>query len=486
MNKSLQQLITLYEENNDNKEVQEKITSFICNRLPIEVVCWKKNLNKDKIKIEEKTFISDFLNDETKQFYYIEDSDMYIKYNNLNYVIINEDEILYLILSEISKNKLLLSQKQKIKNIIINEIKSNYFGIGIPESNTIQNIINYLYPVLFNTKSEAKYFLCIIGDNILKKQTNINFIVRNTYKIFVDHINNCFKDYYKYSIHDNFLYTPEKLESWENTRVLNFKSSIENKRFWQHFLDQNVLNLISVAMHYSQRYDNSEEYLCNKIEHKEKILYLKHNSKKDIIEKFKTSYTLKKENEKISKNELYYLWQLFLIDENIPYLFNKQETLIKFFDELNERKSNMYMNIYSEKLFVSRKFNTFWKSYIKEDSNEMIELSEIFYFFKQKTNIKTSSEREIVNMIQYFYPYIKILNNKYINNISCILWNKKATIQSVIKNISSQIDISNLTNIKLYKKYCVYLKKNKNELVVNKTYFMDVIKEIKEKLNISL
>ena len=98
MNKSLQQLITLYEENNDNKEVQEKITSFICNRLPIEVVCWKKNLNKDKIKIEEKTFISDFLNDETKQFYYIEDSDMYIKYNNLNYVIINEDEILYLIL----------------------------------------------------------------------------------------------------------------------------------------------------------------------------------------------------------------------------------------------------------------------------------------------------------------------------------------------------------------------------------------------------
>ena len=482
MNKSLQQLITLYEENSDNKEVQDKITSFICDRLPIEVVCWKKKLNKDKIMIEEKKFINDFLNDESKQFYYIEDSDMYIKYNNLNYVIINEDEILYLILSEISKNKLLLSQKQKIKNIIINEIKSNYFGIGIPESNTIQNIINYLYPVLFNTKSEAKYFLCILGDNILKKQTNINFIVRNTYKIFVDHINNCFKDYYTYDIHDNFLYTPEKLESWENTRVLNFKSSIENQRFWQHFLDHNVLNLISVAMHYSQRYDNSEEYLSSKIEDKEKILYLKHNSKKDVIEKFKNSYTSKKENEEISKNELYYLWQLFLIDENIPYLFNKQETLIKFFDELNERKGNMYMNIYSEKLFVSRKFNDFWKAFIKEDTGEVIELSEIFYFFKQKTNIKTSSEREIVNMIQYFYPYIKILNNKYINNISCVLWNKKETIKNVVKDISSQIDISNLTNIKLYKKYCVYLKKNKNELVVNKTYFMDVIKEIKEQI----
>ena len=74
------------------------------------------------------------------------------------------------------------------------------------------------------------------------------------------------------------------------------------------------------------------------------------------------------------------------------------------------------------------------------------------------------------------------MNNKYINNISCVLWNKKETIKNVVKDISSQIDISNLTNIKLYKKYCVYLKKNKNELVVNKTYFMDVIKEIKEQI----
>ena len=110
----------------------------------------------------------------------------------------------------------------------------------------------------------------------------------------------------------------------------------------------------------------------------------------------------------------------------------------------------------------------------------MIEISEIFYFFKQKTNIKKSSEREIMFLIEYFHPYIKIINKKYIINHSCILWNKKETIKNVIGEIKKECDINEITNINLYKKYCKYLKDKKNELIVNKTYFMDVIQEVKK------
>ena len=141
MQKSINKIISLYQDNQNNKEVLEKITSFICDRLPIEVVCWKKDFDKNKINLEKQTFISDFLNDELNQFYYIHETNMFIKYNNLNYSLVNEDELLYSILSEISKNKLLLSKKQQIKDIIIKEIKTNKFGTGIPDSNTIQNII---------------------------------------------------------------------------------------------------------------------------------------------------------------------------------------------------------------------------------------------------------------------------------------------------------------------------------------------------------
>jgi len=490
MNKSVQQLLSLYEENRNNKEVCNKITSFICDRLPIEVVCWKKELDKNKIKMEQTNFISHFLNDENNQFYYIKDKNSYIKYDNLNYTLINEDELLYLILSEVSKNKLLLSKKQMIKDIIIREIKTNTFGSGIPESNTIQNIINYFYPVLFKTKSEAKYFLCILGDNILKKDSKTSYITRSSYKIFLQHINHCFKDYYNYDIIDNILYNIKQLNQCgdnvlKNTRVLDFKTSIQNKRFWQHFLDHNVLNIISVAIHYSGRYDHSEYYLQNKIEDKEKILYLKNNTKKDIIEKFIDKYIVEKTEEKITENELYYIWQLFLIEENIPCIFESNKKFYKAFNELYKKinyKNNNYLNIFSGKLLIARQFNSFWKECMKEDTNEMIEISEIFYFFKQKTKIKISSEREIMFLIDYFYPYIKITNNKHIINHSCVLWNKKDTIKNAIEEIKKDCDLTAVTHINLYKKYCQYLKDEKNELVVNKTYFMDVIKEVKNKL----
>merc|ERR1712166_145081 len=280
MKKSIDKIISLYEDNNDNKEICDKITSFICNRLPIEVVCWTKELDKNNINVEKTTFISQFLNDDSKQFYYIKESDTFVKYNNVNYSLIGEDELLYLILSEISKNKILLSKKQQIKNIIIKEIKTNIFGYGIPESITIQNIINYLYPVLFKTKSEAKYFLCILGDNILQKKNITHNIVRNEYFIFLHHVNNCFKDYYKYDVIDNF-----SNSVIEPSRVMDFKGSIHNKVFWQHFIEHNILNILAVSMHYSQRYDNSEYYLENKIENKEKILYFANNNKQEIVEK---------------------------------------------------------------------------------------------------------------------------------------------------------------------------------------------------------
>ena len=479
MDKSVQQLLHLFEENKHNKEVCDKITSFVCNRLPIEIVCWKKELDKNKIKMEQTNFINCFLNDE--QYYYIKETNTYIKYDNLNYSLISEDELLYFILSAVSKNKLLLSKKQMIKDIIIKEIKLNAFGSGIPESNTIQNIINYLYPVLFKTKSEAKYFLCILGDNILKKESKTSYITRSSYKIFLEHINNCFKDYYNYDIINNIYYDIKKITELGNARILDFKESIKNKGFWQHFLDQNVLNIVSIAIHYSQRYDNSEEYLQDKIEDKNKILYFKNNTKKDILEKFIYKYIVEYEAEKITENELYYIWKLFLIEENIPCIFDLNDHFFKTFNETYKKiknKNNNYLNIFSEKLLIARQFNSFWKECMKEDKNEMIEISEIFYFFKE--NNKNSSEGEIMFLIEYFYPYIKIINNKYIINHSCVLWNKKETIKNAIKEIKKKCDLNEITNINLYKKYCQHLKKEKNELVVNKTYFMDVIQEVKK------
>ena len=67
---------------------------------------------------------------------------------------------------------------------------------SIPESKTIQNVINFLYPTILNSKEEAKYFLSIIGDNILKKNKNIIHYFSGDSKSFVTALNDkfCNKD----------------------------------------------------------------------------------------------------------------------------------------------------------------------------------------------------------------------------------------------------------------------------------------------------
>ena len=51
-------------------------------------------------------------------------------------------------------------------------IKENSLLDSVPESITIQNVINALYPTLFSTKCAAKYFLTVLGDNMLRKNNN--------------------------------------------------------------------------------------------------------------------------------------------------------------------------------------------------------------------------------------------------------------------------------------------------------------------------
>ena len=64
--------------------------------------------------------------------------------------------------------------------------------MGIPESTTIQYVIQHLTPILFRSKSEVKYFLTLLGDNILKKSNTITQFARLESKDFLtclhDHI----------------------------------------------------------------------------------------------------------------------------------------------------------------------------------------------------------------------------------------------------------------------------------------------------------
>ena len=86
----------------------------------------------------------------------IQKQNMFIYYNGT--IIKKQLKIIYCLIywKKYRKKKDLQENKQQIKDMI-GKIKNTYNTI--PESITIQTIINYLYPVIFKTKAEAKYFL---------------------------------------------------------------------------------------------------------------------------------------------------------------------------------------------------------------------------------------------------------------------------------------------------------------------------------------
>ena len=453
LQKPLNKLLELYKKYENNDFVLEKISDSICNKLPIEAVCWCKEMEKNAKSTKKISFILKFMTNETQ---YFSSNNLYIKYDGKNYSQISEDELLYKILSKISKEKSLLKDKQEIKNLLIEKIRDNPITNGIPESITIQNVMKYLYPILFNAKAEAKYFLTILGDNILKKKTNIFHIVNNNAKSFLDHILFCYKDYFNNGdIVSSFYFGKLQEDSYNKYRLIDFKDSIENQVYWKFFIEQNILNIVAVALHYSQRYENSEIYLKDKVENKDKILFFKNKNESYIIQLFCENYLVESEEKTIITDmEINYLWERFLEFQNIPDITLNANLKIK--------------NKTHKHLFILRKFMSFWENKIISDMNDEIEISEIFYFFKIHTGIKTTNERELLKIIINYLPYIKILNNKVVQGYRCLEWDKKASIK---ESINSLVFDENISKIDMYKKYY----KTKPKMIVSKTYFIDNI-----------
>ena len=134
---------------------------------------------------ESKKYINSFFSNPEYQYFYIKNTDTFIDYDGYDYKIIPEDNLWFKILNDITEKKTLLEWKQQIKSKIIDYIKTKKILNSIPESLTIQNMINFFTPILFSNKEKVKYFFAIIGDNILGK-------------LSVNHNNNCTTPMLKY------------------------------------------------------------------------------------------------------------------------------------------------------------------------------------------------------------------------------------------------------------------------------------------------
>ena len=159
-----------YHESYDDDKFFQKVNNFIDKEFTNFLVQYQIKYS-GKLTQELKNFSLNFINNPNKQYFYINTNDIFIEYDCKEYQIIKEDAILYSILHNVSANHIVTSeQKQTLKNKIILSIKKQSILNTIPDSFTIQHILKYM-GFFCPSKHYCKYILTIIGDNILKKNS---------------------------------------------------------------------------------------------------------------------------------------------------------------------------------------------------------------------------------------------------------------------------------------------------------------------------
>ena len=380
----------LYHKYCDDDYARTALVSQIKNTLPalLQQKCDVRIQREERRKTLEETseeFIREFIN--SSSYYYNQNIDLFFVYHNNTYKIINEDEIEHDIRTTITdqQNVELSTWKYKIKNQIIKKIKERDLLTSIPESETIQRVLNALTPFVFKNKDSAKYFLTIIGDILLKKNSHTYFISTKA-KHFIGELGE--ESYALFGTsnmmnHFKFKFYEHK---YEECRIVDMVENVISFPFYTHneglkhanggglgmgmgmgnslsssslsslvgnsgistpktpttpghghgighshtahtaniIQKQSMLDLFCVAAHYSSRFSSADlfiEKMCKDPTVIKHAFYLKNTTDDDILSRFISSTTEPCKGVHITWKNMLYLWKIFIEEEKIPNVF---------------------------------------------------------------------------------------------------------------------------------------------------------------------
>ena len=181
---------------------------------------------------------------------------------------------------------------------------------------------------------------------------------------------------------------------------------------------------------------------------------------------------------------MHYIWKLYLSNMGIPNMIysNTLKEIMK--QKLLYREENNevhFLNITSKYLPHISTFLHFWEKNItiscEDIFDEEYEIDEIVTLCKvNQTNNVQITDTDIIKIISHFFsPQVEIIDNKYVTNIKCKLWNKIEDIHhffvsyKLINKHKYPEDLISFDD--LYHQYTLFCNINNNKLIVSKHYF---------------
>jgi hypothetical protein len=502
----LENLFSKYEK---NEYILNKLTNYIVS-LPSILETEQKKLDDrvnrlNELTAEQSNFNKIFLT--KNKYFYMQYNNLFYEYNDCDFKIVIEDEILHKLLSSLSDEPKLVQWKHKTMQSIIKQIKDKNLFKAIPESITIQNVISFLNTI-FETKTETKYFLTLIGDCILKKNEQNIYFVSHQLKQIISYIDNIICITTGNSIMSNFITKYHDSHIISNYRLLRVRESFILTDIVINTIKSIGINILCVATYYSERYNNADNYIksiyndCETNCFNNVLFFYDNSNKKDVVNKFISIYiepTTNSENIITWKN-MHYLWKQYLLTNGLPNILYSNELkeilCLKYGISQENIECPQFKNVTSKLLPSVSNFLNFWDKYVTINTNNIndnlfneYDIDEIIMLYRSINKGIVISEKNILNIINHYYN-IEIFN-KSIFGIKCLLWDKQEDIKMFLNHYNNTHKIINIENsdkkedlvsiYDLYNSYKSFIKAKssvdlKQYYIVSKSYFEKFIK----------
>ena len=527
-------LDALIEKYKTNEYVYGRLVNYIENLLPTALendtaLQKQREERRSQLSANRDEFTTRFL--KKNSYYYSAQTELFLHYDGLHFVIHSEDDIQHQILTTISSEKCLRDWKHKVNKNIIKRIKDKSPLKALPESATIQFVINQLCPFIFPTRNHAKYFLTIIGECLSSKNdanANANatenkeleqgattstpsliYIIPPALKDIIREIGNqCYTYFGLPNVFTNIKYKYYD-HTYKECRLLYVDRCYGRKKVdVPPLLTKHMLDFLCVAAHYGTRYGSSDAFLnhCTEMKLVEHAYFLAKNTAETIVAKFIDKSLTLCASSSIDTKNMIFLWKHFLNDIALPTIlfYEPLKTILKNKLKYDEEKDG-FTGITSIHLPAVSQFIKFWDEtmLLCNDSNENeyneLEIDEVCILFKQwspTSYSKVISDILILDLIQHFYPDVIIENNKFILNVKSTVWDKRKEVidsfrlfkkeSQAILNGELNDTISTKTSMSYdtdpYQHYCAQ-KKNKYNLLVSKEFYEKIVLDLELELN---
>ena len=432
----------------DDPAMSARVYSYITTTFPAAMAAASaaKTANEERrqrLEDESQRFTVGFL--EANRYYYLPHPEMFVVYRNAHFSACSEDDIQHQVLSQISSGKALRPWKRKVTKSVIKTIRERTPLTVIPDSDTIQAVLDRLVPSHFASRDEAKYFTTVIGDCVSGREQSRGLVflvpagLRDLVRalgveIFAHTGQSSALNALKYKHHEHEYSTCRVLPGKEARAPSDARLAIV----------RSSLDFLCVASHYSTRFGGSDGYIrqhCNMPYVGRRALRLADLTPETLVEEFVRAYVQPCQHRFIGRNSMMFIWKRYLAENHLPsVLFHK--TLLHLlrakvpYSEETER----FEGFTSPHVPKVAAFLEFWETTIVEDAyaqDEELEVDELQTMFKIWAKARgapgSSPDASFVELITHFYPDADIEDGRVIANTRCTMWDKQGSVANVLR-----------------------------------------------------